>query len=190
MHTVDYPCNQKNFRNPNHHYFSKSIAIHLQFVLQSASNWYCRVLSVPLTSQESEIHQYASHLYRSTLPICIAVLLGKSWWLWSLGCSPAVKLSLLSQLVYTEGGGCQTLLPAWALCMHCSLYRISLQGKGGFTSVTPVTTTTGVCAAAIFQPKQLHQEFWQVFRILRLLFFELIVPAIAVFSANLCWRVQ
>ena len=28
------------------------------------------------------------HLYCNTPPICIAVLLGKSWWLWSPGCSP------------------------------------------------------------------------------------------------------
>ena len=30
---------------------------------------------------------YASHLYCNTPPICIAVLLGDLWWLWSPGCS-------------------------------------------------------------------------------------------------------
>ena len=71
----------------------KSIAIHLQFVLQSPPICIA-VLSVPLHSEEREIlsvllpfvSQYASHLHRNTPPICIAVLLGKSWWWWSPGC--------------------------------------------------------------------------------------------------------
>ena len=149
---------EKNVRNPNNHYFSKSIAIslpptriiiklckisnlkkngkckciktiivsdlniataylkyswnnlqwtawilaervHLQFLLQDASNLYCKtppiciaVLSAPLSSKERAILsvlfrfvlQYASHLCRSnvsclcrsTPPVCIAVLLG------------------------------------------------------------------------------------------------------------------
>ena len=74
----------------------KSIAIHLPFVLQYASNLYCGTL-VPLGSKEREmlsvllpfVSQYASHLYCNTPPICIAVLLRKSWWLWSPGCSPS-----------------------------------------------------------------------------------------------------
>ena len=74
----------------------KSIAIHLSFVSQSASNCFIAVLLVPLGSQEKEIlsilvpfvSQYASHLYCNTPPICIAVLLRRSWWLWSPGCSP------------------------------------------------------------------------------------------------------
>ena len=73
----------------------KSIAIRLPFVLQYASHLY-RSTFVPLGSKEREIlsvllpfvSQYASHLYCNTPPICIAVLLGKSWWLWSPGCSP------------------------------------------------------------------------------------------------------
>ena len=100
---MDRPHIQKNVRNPNHHFFSKSIAIHLQFVLQHASNLYCStppiciaVLLVPLRSEEREIlsvllpfvSQYASHLYYNTPPIWITVLLRKSWWLWSPGCSP------------------------------------------------------------------------------------------------------
>ena len=72
----------------------KSIAIHLQFVLQYASDCIA-VLLVPLSSQEREILQSSSHLYRSTPSICIAIRLpsvsqcfwGKSWWL-SPGCSP------------------------------------------------------------------------------------------------------
>ena len=66
-----------------------------QKVSQYTSHLYCNtppiciaVLLVPLGSKEREtmsvllpfVPQYASHLYRSTL--------GKSWWLWSLGCSP------------------------------------------------------------------------------------------------------
>ena len=43
------------------------------------------VLSVPRSSQEREIIQYASHLYRNTPPMCIAMLLGKFW---SPECSP------------------------------------------------------------------------------------------------------
>ena len=35
------------------------------------------------------VSQYASHLYCNTPPICIAILLGKSWWLWSPECSPS-----------------------------------------------------------------------------------------------------
>ena len=56
------------------------------------------VLLVPLRSEEREIlsvllpfvSQYASHLYCNTPPICIAILLGKSWWLWSPECSPTL----------------------------------------------------------------------------------------------------
>ena len=84
----------------------KSIAIHLQFVLQYAANLYCSTppicilqcfrchwalrkgnfsVTLPFVSQ------YASHLYRNTPPICIAILFGKSWWLWSPGCSPFLQ---------------------------------------------------------------------------------------------------
>ena len=47
----------------------KSIAIRLQFVLQYASNLYCSAFS------GKGIIQYASHLHRSTPPICIAIRL-------------------------------------------------------------------------------------------------------------------
>ena len=70
----------------------KSIAIHLQFVLQYMPPICIAVLLVPLRSEEGKDCQYYSHLYRSTPPvsqysslyrsappICIAVLLGKSW---------------------------------------------------------------------------------------------------------------
>ena len=74
----------------------KSIAIHLQFVSQYASNLYCSGFGAPtlwgkgntVSSPPPFVSQYAPHLYCNTLPICIAVLLGKSWWLWSPGCSP------------------------------------------------------------------------------------------------------
>ena len=91
----------------------KSIATHLPSVLQYASNlyrsafWclyalrkgkYCQY-SLPFVSQ------YASHLYCNTPPICIAVLLGKSWWLWSPGCSPPRLLHLKC---------CTTKIKCWA----------------------------------------------------------------------------
>ena len=71
----------------------KSIAVHLQFVLQYASNLYGGVFDdPPPCSEEGEIlSQYASHLYFKTPPICITLLLGKSWWLWSPGCSPEIS---------------------------------------------------------------------------------------------------
>ena len=96
--------NQKNVRNPKHHYFSKKyrnippicIAVRLQFVSQY---FWC---PDALTKGKC---QYSSHLYRSTPPICIAIrqpfvsqyFWGKSWWLWSPGCSPVkdFKYSLL-----------------------------------------------------------------------------------------------
>ena len=65
----------------------KSIAIHLQFVLQYASNLYCSAFDAPELWGKGNtsvrlpfVSQYASHLYRNTF--------GKSWWLWSPGCSP------------------------------------------------------------------------------------------------------
>ena len=73
----------------------KSIAIRLPFVLQYASNLYCSGFGAPtlwgkgiLSVLLPFVSQYASHLYCNTPPICIAVLLGKSWWLWSPECSP------------------------------------------------------------------------------------------------------
>ena len=90
------PVHQKNVGNPNHHYFAKKyrntppicIAIRLPFVSQ-----YFRC---PYSLRKGEYRQYASHLYRNnashlycnTPPICIAILLGKSGWLRSPGCSP------------------------------------------------------------------------------------------------------
>ena len=76
------------------------IAIRFQFVLQCfwcpytlRKGKYCVVLL-------SFVSQYASHLYCNTPPIRIAVLLGKSWWLWSPGCSPKKgSLSLSSPVI-------------------------------------------------------------------------------------------
>ena len=81
----------KNVRNPNHHYLSRKCrntppicsAIRLQFVLKY---FWC-----PIRPEEREmlsvllpfVSQYAFHLHCNTPPICVAVLLGKSWWLWS-----------------------------------------------------------------------------------------------------------
>ena len=64
------------------------IAIRLRFVPHC---FWC-----PICSEEREIlsvllpfvSQYVSHLYCNTAPICIAMLLGKSLWLWSPECSP------------------------------------------------------------------------------------------------------
>ena len=64
----------------------ESIAIHLQFVLQYASNLYCSTFGAPtlwgqgiLSVLLPFVSQYASHLYCNMPPICIAVLLGKKW---------------------------------------------------------------------------------------------------------------
>ena len=54
----------------------KSIAIHLQFVLQYAPICVA-VLSVPLNTQEREIFQYSSHLYRDTPSHLYCNTLGK-----------------------------------------------------------------------------------------------------------------
>ena len=97
------PIFQKSVRNPNHHYFSKSIAIHLQiFVLQYASNLYCSAFGAPTLGGKGNtvllcVSQYAFHLYRNMPPICIAVLLGKSWWRWSPGCFPILARNVLAK---------------------------------------------------------------------------------------------
>ena len=70
---------QKNVRNHNHHHVSKKhhntpricIAVCLLFVLQY---FRCRY-----ALRKGKHCQYASLLYRNAPPICIAVLLGKSW---------------------------------------------------------------------------------------------------------------
>ena len=81
--------NQKNVRNPNHHYFSKKyrntppicIAIRLQFVLQ----WF----RCPYTLRKGKYFQYSSHLYGSTPPICVAI-----------------RLPFVSQYFWENLGGC------------------------------------------------------------------------------------
>ena len=81
--------NQKNVRNPNHHYFSKK-------VLQYAPNLYCTAFGAtefPGKGNSSVLPpfvlQYASHLYRSTSPICIAI-----------------RLPFVSQYFWQNLGGC------------------------------------------------------------------------------------
>ena len=69
----------------------KSIAIHLQFVLQYASTLYCSTFCAPYAPRKGKYSQCSSHLYCSTAPICIAALFGKSWWLWSPGCSAKTR---------------------------------------------------------------------------------------------------
>ena len=67
---------------------------------------------MPQRSEEREtlsvllpfVSQYASHLYRNMPPICIAILLGKSWWLWSPGCSP---IRNQEKGVLAKGGFCR-----------------------------------------------------------------------------------
>ena len=73
----------------------KIIAKHLQFVLQYASYLYRSTFGAPPLRRRSIllvllafVSQYTSHLYCNAPPICIAVLSGNSWWLWSPGCSP------------------------------------------------------------------------------------------------------
>ena len=80
---------QKNVRNPNHHYFSKKyrntppicIAIRLRFVPQY---FWC-----PYALRKGKYCQYSSHLYRSTPPICIAI-----------------RLPFVSQYFWENLGGC------------------------------------------------------------------------------------
>ena len=74
----------------------KSIAIHLQFVLQDASNLYCSAFGaaeLPGKGNTSVrlpfVLQYASRLYRSTPPICIAI-----------------HLPFVSQYFWENLGGC------------------------------------------------------------------------------------
>ena len=86
---------QKNVRTPTPTTSQKSIAMHLQFVLQYASNLYCSAFGAPTLGGKGNIVstppiciavrlpfvlQYASHSHRSTFE--------KSWWLWSPECSP------------------------------------------------------------------------------------------------------
>ena len=83
-----FPVNwlsSENFRNPNHHKISKSVAIY-------TSNLYCSTLliriavfSVPLRFEERE----RCHLYRSMPPICIAI-----------------RLSFVSRYFWENLGGC------------------------------------------------------------------------------------
>ena len=80
---------QKNVRNPNHHYVSKKyrntppicIAVRLPFVSQ-----YFRC---PYALRKGKYCQYSSHLYRSTPPICIAI-----------------RLPFVSQYFWENLGGC------------------------------------------------------------------------------------
>ena len=75
---------QKNVRNTNHHYFSKSIAVHLQSVLQYAPRWYCSTSGVTELSGKGNtsvllpfVSQYASHLYRNAFgKILVVVVTG------------------------------------------------------------------------------------------------------------------
>ena len=97
-------------RSPNHHYFSRKYR-------NTPPNLYCNmppiciaVLPVPLRSEEKEIlsvllpfvSQYASHLYCNTPPMRFAVLWGKSWWLWSPGCSPIKFVFQVGFRVYQQ----------------------------------------------------------------------------------------
>ena len=83
-------------KNPNHRCCSKKYRNTPPICITIRLQCSIAVLSVSLRSEEREIlsvllpfvSQYASHLYCNTLLICIAVPLGKSWWLWSPGCSP------------------------------------------------------------------------------------------------------
>ena len=141
-------------------------AIHLQFVSQHASNLHCSAFGAPtlwgkgiLSVLLPFVSQCSSHLYRNTPPICIAVLLGKSWWWRPPWCSPkrlahgffnnSRHLDLrcllwptgqvLWGLEYTNLTGWELALPSCKLqCMvaslaksyHCSLGVVHGQGVG------------------------------------------------------------
>ena len=89
---------------------------------------------MPLRSEEREIlsvllpfvSQYASRLYCNTPPICIAVLLGKSWRLWSPGCSPHDTCKANRQIVMKAVSGCWQAL-RWASAELREDYDIILQ---------------------------------------------------------------
>ena len=86
------------------------------------SSQICIAVRLPFVSQ------YASHLYRNTPPICIAILLGKSWWLSGMfsrfvpralmssqknfhqtGKTPTPKISALVRFLLTAKGQQQQL---------------------------------------------------------------------------------
>ena len=82
--------------------------IRLPFVLQYASTLYCSAFGATELSGKGNtsvllpfVSQYAFHLYCNTPPICIAILLGKSWWLWSPGCSPLQGLSQKFYVIFS-----------------------------------------------------------------------------------------
>ena len=85
---------------------------------QYASNLYCSAFGATELSGKGNtsvllpfVSQYASHLYCNTPPICIAMFLGKSWWLWSPGCSPKIGADFRLKGIWTatfqfsESGG-------------------------------------------------------------------------------------
>ena len=103
---------QKNVRTPTTTTSQKSIAMHLQFVLQYASNLYCSAFGAPTLGGKGNIVstppiciavrlpfvlQYASHSHRSTFE--------KSWWLWSQCQIPPQKAGML--LAHTLDFACK-----------------------------------------------------------------------------------
>ena len=75
-------------RRTNHHYFSKKIAIHPQFVLQCTSNLYCSTSGAPMLWGKENTVSAPSHLYGNMRPICIAICLpcvSKCFWWINLG---------------------------------------------------------------------------------------------------------
>ena len=81
----DNPPSEEDQKTNHHHYFSKSTAISL----------YCSTFGAPRPGGKEILSvllpfvlQYMSHSYRNMPPICVAMLLGKSWWLGPPGCSP------------------------------------------------------------------------------------------------------
>ena len=119
----------------------ESVAVHLQFVLPYASNLYCLAFGATEFSGKGNtwvllrfVSQYASHLYRSTPPICIAILLGKSWWLWSPGCSPTTASGNRSherrQMAITGNNFLMCSRPALNLSKNFCVFPVSNMALG------------------------------------------------------------
>ena len=113
----------------------KSIAIHLPFVLQYASNLYRSAFCAPYALRKGKCCQYSSHLYRSTPPICIAI-----------------RLPFVSQYFWEDLGGCghrdapQTTAACkktifWAFLGH-GLALFKSPSGGGLTKMGSVPSDT------------------------------------------------
>ena len=133
----------------------KSIAIHLRFVLQYASNLDHSTFGAPTLRVKGNIVStpliciavrlpFVLQYPCSTPPIRVAVLLGKSWWLSSPGCSP--HTAMLVRCCF--GQICFGLYH-----MFRSRYSMSLQCLG------PAFGRTDFSRISIFQPPDFFRGF-------------------------------